>query len=314
MQKNIYIIWLQGWNQNKTPAVVWECARSWIYRNPDWDVHLISDENLKNYVEEEYIEETKNVEPIQARCDLLRYRILYNNPGLYVDATTFCLKPLDSWLNDSMIVDNCFWLTVGQENRKMKFNFGTEVFFDTDFIPCVTFLYSDVENNPVYDSRNFDKKYTENWKHDAHWEEHINFHYSYFRFWQAFVDCTELELRKKIAKNWPYRWTKNNVSWLSAGKDKDVKLPTGVYQIMSPFLMSEKIDRKFLYDLVMKWWPFFKLSVKRTDEIKDWQFIPKENNKKNLLSLEKQYSNDSKIVFLKQALDEEIKKEDGLTR
>ena len=294
MKKNIYIVWLEGWKTDVTPSIVWECARSWIARNPDWDVHLISDQNLKNFVDEEYIKETKNVQPIEARLDLLKYKILYENPGLFVGASTFCLKPLDSWLNNSMIVDDSFWLTISQEYFNMNMRVSSDVtFFDSDLIPSTEFLYSDKLHNAVYDVSRFDR--------NVYWQEGSLF-YNYFRFWDAFIQYTNSDQKKRIANKWPYQWRKNRITdfTLQAGlPEYKGKLPTGVFKMWTPPLLDTPVDVNFLSDLTMKWWPFFQLPLE---------------DKRNVLPIEKIYDKNSRIVYLKKALDEEIKKKDGLTR
>lgn len=36
---------------------------------------------------------------IQEYADILRMELLNQNGGVWVDATLFCIKPLDSWIN-----------------------------------------------------------------------------------------------------------------------------------------------------------------------------------------------------------------------
>lgn len=98
MIKTIYICWLQGFN--KAPNVVKRCVQSWKYYNPDWNIILIDYTNLKDYIDiEKYIPDIflKSIEKPHF-SDIVRCILLKNYGGLWADATTFCNKPLNSWL------------------------------------------------------------------------------------------------------------------------------------------------------------------------------------------------------------------------
>lgn len=98
MIKNIYILWLQGFNN--APHIVKKCVQSWKYYNPDWNIILLDIKSLKNYINiNRYIPNIYRL-PIQ-KChisDLIRIILLKKYGGLWVDATTFCNKPLNDWL------------------------------------------------------------------------------------------------------------------------------------------------------------------------------------------------------------------------
>ena len=60
LDKNIFLLWLQGWENatwlNKQVAISWET------NNPEWRVHYIDLENLKNYVTDiDYIYDTNKI-------------------------------------------------------------------------------------------------------------------------------------------------------------------------------------------------------------------------------------------------------------
>jgi len=98
MIKTIYIAWMQGFD--KAPEIVKECVKSWKYYNPDWDIVLIDNNNLINFINlENYISNIFN-KPIE-KChlsDIIRCLLLKKYGGLWVDSTTFCNKPLNNWL------------------------------------------------------------------------------------------------------------------------------------------------------------------------------------------------------------------------
>lgn len=93
MIKTIYILWFQGFN--KAPEIVKECVNSWKYYNPDWNIVLIDNNNLINYVN---LDNYKINFDKTALSDVVRILLLKLYGGLWVDATTFCNKPLNDWL------------------------------------------------------------------------------------------------------------------------------------------------------------------------------------------------------------------------
>jgi hypothetical protein len=141
MIKTLYVVWRDGWKNKQTPTIVWNSAKSWIARNRDWDVVLLSDENLYHYVSKEFLSKISKFDK-KDQYDLIRLELLYRHGGLCVDATTFCLKPVDSWLNQNMLVDDSFFIVPNTMN-------------DAPHIADLSFLYSNTKNNPLYDTSSY---------------------------------------------------------------------------------------------------------------------------------------------------------------
>lgn len=98
MIKNIYILWFQGYDNAE--ELVKYCVNSWKHYNPEWNIILLDDTNLSKYIQlENYITDihTKNINKT-ALSDVVRLILLKMYGGLWVDATTFCNKPLNDWL------------------------------------------------------------------------------------------------------------------------------------------------------------------------------------------------------------------------
>jgi|694.fasta_scaffold94412_1 hypothetical protein len=98
MIKTIYILWFQGFNN--APPIVKICVNSYKYYNPDWNIILLDNTNLINYVNlEDYIKDinSKNIKKCHL-SDIIRVLLLKLYGGLWVDATSFCNKPLNNWL------------------------------------------------------------------------------------------------------------------------------------------------------------------------------------------------------------------------
>jgi hypothetical protein len=113
--KNIFLLWLQGWDNAK-----WlnkQVAESWELNNPGWTIHYIDFENLKHYVNDiDYIyDDTKNISP-QAKSDIIRLSLLKNYGGVWADATMLCMRALDSWVED-VINYSGLWMYHGRDNE-----------------------------------------------------------------------------------------------------------------------------------------------------------------------------------------------------
>ena len=101
LQKNIFLLWLQGWKNAK-----WlnrQVAESWEINNPEWKIHYIDIINLKEYVSDiDYIYDTnKNISP-QAKSDIIRLSLLKNHGGVWADATMLCMQPLEHWVHEAV--------------------------------------------------------------------------------------------------------------------------------------------------------------------------------------------------------------------
>jgi len=101
IEKNIFLLWLQGWD--KATWLNKQIAESWEINNPDWKIHYIDFNNLKNYVDDiEYIyDENKNI-TFQAKSDIIRLALLNKHGGIWADATMLCMQPLNNWVYDSV--------------------------------------------------------------------------------------------------------------------------------------------------------------------------------------------------------------------
>jgi len=80
---------------DQAPAIVRHAVDSWIRKNPSWNVNVLSDATVADFVS---VPPHRNDRKIQWRADLIRVALLRDRGGVWVDATTFCVKPLDEWL------------------------------------------------------------------------------------------------------------------------------------------------------------------------------------------------------------------------
>ena len=87
MNKTIWIYWAQG--IENAPDLVKVCVASWRYYNPNWNIKILNQTNINTM---------QRVATTPSFSDILRINLLDEHGGLWVDATTFCNKPLDDWL------------------------------------------------------------------------------------------------------------------------------------------------------------------------------------------------------------------------
>ncbi|MEM6845178.1 MAG: capsular polysaccharide synthesis protein [Bacteroidota bacterium] len=97
LPKRIWILWFQG--KENMPEVVKSCYASWQHHNPDWEVNLLDGSNYDKYVDVKEIFENRETEiPVEKRSNIIRVNLLKKYGGVWVDATCYCIKPLDNWL------------------------------------------------------------------------------------------------------------------------------------------------------------------------------------------------------------------------
>ena len=98
--KNLFIYWAQGFDS--APEIVKICYETWKTHNKEtWKIIELDDTNINNYLKlEEYIPDiAKKNMMLCHKADIIRVLLLDKYGGIWVDATTYCVKPLDSWLN-----------------------------------------------------------------------------------------------------------------------------------------------------------------------------------------------------------------------
>ena len=95
-KKIIWILWYQGWAN--APKIILECKDSWIEKNPDWEVRLLDKNSIDSYKEIKKCKRLFNNLSIAHISDLIRLSLLEKNGGVWVDASLFCIIPLEKWI------------------------------------------------------------------------------------------------------------------------------------------------------------------------------------------------------------------------
>jgi hypothetical protein len=98
LPKVIWMLWLQGWAC--APRLVQACRRSWELNNPDWTVSCLDRKSVGNFIDDYAAREAvvDFDQPPEACSDRLRIALIAQHGGVWVDATAYCLRPLNEWL------------------------------------------------------------------------------------------------------------------------------------------------------------------------------------------------------------------------
>jgi hypothetical protein len=101
LPKTIWTFWLQG--MERAPEVVKRCVASWQEMNPGWDVRVLDGSTAEPYLARATVPARRLAAlPPEKRANILRMRLLTEEGGVWTDASTLCLRPLDHWLPECM--------------------------------------------------------------------------------------------------------------------------------------------------------------------------------------------------------------------
>ena len=221
MEKNIFLLWLQGWD--KAPWLQRKVLESWIINNPDWNVRLIDEKNLVNYVNDiDYIyDKNKEITP-QAKSDIIRLSLLKNYGGVWADSTLLCMQPLSHWVFDSLKKTG-IWMYHGHGGN-----------LKSDLGPASWFIIS--EKNGFLISK---------WKNasDSFWKNNYKVR-DYFWMDGLFRDLIEKD--EKFKNEWlrtPFLYceeigSSHTLANYNFGMEKNTKLVKKIFKIKPPYVLK----------------------------------------------------------------------------
>jgi hypothetical protein len=101
MDKNIFLLWLQGWDNIE--YLQKQVAESWEINNPEWKIHYLDLNNIKDYIDDiDYLFDKNKEISMQAASDIIRLSLLKKYGGVWADATMLCMQPLDYWIFEAI--------------------------------------------------------------------------------------------------------------------------------------------------------------------------------------------------------------------
>ena len=95
---------------------------TWKEKNPTWDYRFWSEENmpkLRNQAQFDAMNE------LAGKADILRYELLYDYGGFFIDADSVCVNPLDDFFTENKAF--CCW-----ENEKIREGLMSNGYFATE--------------------------------------------------------------------------------------------------------------------------------------------------------------------------------------
>ncbi len=95
--RTIWALWLQGWDE--APEIARACRATWEALNPTWSFEPLTSQSLNRLLDEATLAAITGRDlPPEALSDIVRIELLKRYGGVWADATTYCLLPLDTWL------------------------------------------------------------------------------------------------------------------------------------------------------------------------------------------------------------------------
>lgn len=91
-------MWYQGFAD--APPLVQACLESWRRLNPDWRIVPLNRTSLAEWIDlEQAIDPERSDLDMRKIANVARLCLLRQHGGVWADATSFCLRPLDAWLD-----------------------------------------------------------------------------------------------------------------------------------------------------------------------------------------------------------------------
>lgn len=94
--KKLHFIWIG--DESKIP---FKCINTWVDKNKGYTVKLWGNDALRQtWINDKQLREMLAKKDYAGASDVMRYEILYKEGGIYLDADSYCVKPLEDWLLD----------------------------------------------------------------------------------------------------------------------------------------------------------------------------------------------------------------------
>ncbi len=100
--KKVWVCWFQG--VENAPLIVQKAIDSIYEKFADWEIHLLTNENLREFtsIPEFILEKWEKGQITHAHfSDILRVNLLYEHGGIWIDATTYFTDVFPEYLIDS---------------------------------------------------------------------------------------------------------------------------------------------------------------------------------------------------------------------
>lgn len=98
VNKKIWIYWNGG--LDSAPEVVKVAVKSWVAKNPDFELIFLDDEKIQEYFDFKSLFMNLTINAgVAHKSDFIRTYMLARFGGVWVDSTTFCWESLSHWID-----------------------------------------------------------------------------------------------------------------------------------------------------------------------------------------------------------------------
>ena len=169
--KTIWILWLPGWDQ--APSIVHDVYHSWKLLNPEWNIELISADNLNRY-----IYNSKNILNNTFTTDvkkrLIQFKILHQHGGVWVDPSVICNNPLDNWIYE-LLQPSGFWALQSDNVPDPSFMISIK---ESNIMNQVHNYIKDIDKDDMFYNNLLNKLYNNNIIYRSEWNVTPNINYN----------------------------------------------------------------------------------------------------------------------------------------
>jgi mannosyltransferase OCH1-like enzyme len=93
--KKLHFVWVG--DESKMPT---KCVQTWIDKNTEYEVKIWGNQEAydNRWINKSKMTDMFNKKDYAGVSDIMRYEILYEHGGVYVDVDSYCINPLEDWL------------------------------------------------------------------------------------------------------------------------------------------------------------------------------------------------------------------------
>lgn len=114
----VWALWFQG--EENAPEIVRCCLASWRRLNPGWQVIVLNRSTLARYADVGLSQATFESLGVQMQANLVRLALLLRHGGVWADATTLCVRPLDEVIHELVEPSGFFAFTNISRERMLS--------------------------------------------------------------------------------------------------------------------------------------------------------------------------------------------------
>ena len=98
------LIWC-FWHSSDLPKSIEKSIMSWRLYNPDYKIHIINKNNIKDFLPELNLKNISGIEGnYQLLSDIVRIHLIYKYGGFWIDSSTFSTMSFDHWLHNILCI------------------------------------------------------------------------------------------------------------------------------------------------------------------------------------------------------------------